>query len=153
MVEVLHTYDGTRRDWGGVSRPDFYSTRNRDSLTKSGSVCETAMVTRELLVERELLSLVGIAGEISTPLPCALGGKSHLPLPIVTDGSPVLADGSLLKTRVNSTGAITESSHSSYPSFPRDLLLSSPFFKPVKRVSQPLLVKRGGGGGPSGPLV
>lgn len=60
-------------------------------------MCETVMVIRELLMERELLSLVRIAGEISTPLPCALRGKSHLPLPIVTDGSPVPVGGSLLK--------------------------------------------------------
>lgn len=60
-------------------------------------MCETAMVIRELLMEREQLSLVGIAEEISTPLPCALRRRSHLPPPIVTDGSPVLVGGFLLK--------------------------------------------------------
>lgn len=140
---------------GWCNQTRFLTASETEILSQNQAlcVCETAMVTRELLMERELLSLVRIAGEISTPLPCALRGKSHLPLPIVTDGLSCTGWWLFAKTSVNSTGAITENCRSFYPSFPRDLLLSSPFFELVKRVSQPLLVKRGGGGGPSGPLV
>lgn len=151
---VAHLWWHNRLHRDEVSRQISSRARYRDSLRKSGS----AYVWNSHGDKR------AVDGKRTT-IPCGNSRRNIHPIALCTQKeippATTNSDGWLscpgwwlfAKTSVNSTGAIAENSRSFYPSFPRDLLLSSPFFKLVKGVSQPLLVKGGGGGGPSGPLV